>query len=151
MKTLLLSIALLASPLVLAQDLPTSAPKAPASKAHVLSRPELDELLKKPEKLLFVDVRRPDEVTSVGGFPVFLSVQISDLESRLAWIPKDRTIVTVSNHAARAGKAADLLAGKGFKVAGAVGAETYEKEGGVLTKIAAPPASGAPSTASEHH
>jgi rhodanese-related sulfurtransferase len=70
---------------------------------------------------------------------VYLSIQIGDLEKDLAWIPKDRTIITLSNHAARAGKAADLLASKGFKVAGAAGAETYEKDGGVLTHIAIPP------------
>ena len=56
----------------------------------------------------------------------------------LAAIPKDRIIVTVSNHAGRAAKAADLLASHGFNVAGAVGAETYEKEGGTLTKIEPP-------------
>jgi rhodanese-related sulfurtransferase len=123
---------------------PAPADKEPASKAHVLSRNEIDELFKKPTKLLLVDVRRPDEITSIGGFPVYLSVQIKDLESSLPWIPKDRIIVTVSNHAARAGKAADLLAAKGYHVAGAVGAETYEKEGGTLTKIApVPPAPGA--------
>ena len=88
--------------------------------------------------MLFLDVRRPDEISSIGGFPVYLSIQVSDLESHLNEIPKDRLIVTVSNHAARAGKAADLLASKGFKVAGAVGVQTYEADGGHLTKISAP-------------
>jgi len=46
--------------------------------------------------------------------------------------------VTVSNHAGRAGAAADLLASHGFKVAGAIGVENYEEEGGTLTKIATP-------------
>jgi rhodanese-related sulfurtransferase len=115
-----------------------SAAEAPASKAHVLSKDELDKLLAEPGKVLFIDVRRPDEVSSVGGFPVYLSIQLSDLEQSLAWIPKGRSIVTVSNHAGRAGKAADLLASKGFKVVGAAGAQTYEKDGGKLTKIAVP-------------
>jgi rhodanese-related sulfurtransferase len=112
--------------------------KAPASKAKVLSRVELDQLLATPDKVLVIDVRRPDEVSSIGGFPVYLSIQIGDLEKHLDAIPRDRVIVTVSNHAARGGKAADLLASKGFNVAGAVGAETYEKEGGTLTRIAVP-------------
>jgi rhodanese-related sulfurtransferase len=56
----------------------------------------------------------------------------------LSEIPKDRIIVTVSNHAGRASRAADLLNSKGFKVAGAVGAETYESEGGKLLKIVPP-------------
>lgn len=112
--------------------------KAPAFKAHVLTKSELDALLAQPGKVLLIDVRRPDELASIGGFPVYLSVQAAELEKSLAWIPKDRTLVTVSNHAGRGGKAADLLASKGFKVAGTVGAQTYEQEGGKLTHIAAP-------------
>jgi rhodanese-related sulfurtransferase len=140
--SLRLAIVLMAltSPLLLAQQASTSAApaKAPAFKAHVLTVPELNALIAKPDQLLFLDVRRPDEVTSIGGFPVYLSVQLADLEKSLAWIPKDRTIVTVSNHAARAGKAADLLSSKGFKVAGAVGAESFEKDGGKIAHIKAP-------------
>jgi rhodanese-related sulfurtransferase len=108
------------------------------AKAKTLTRAELDQLLAAPDKLLVIDVRRPDEITSIGGFPVYLSIQSGDLEKHLDAIPKERIIVTVSNHAARAGKAADLLTSKGFNVAGAVGAETYEKEGGTLTKIEVP-------------
>ncbi len=113
--------------------------RPPASKAHVLSREELDKLLAQPDKVLLIDVRRPDEVSTNGGFPVYLSIQIGDLEKEIAWIPKDRLIVTVSNHAARAGHAADILAAKGFNVAGATGAETYAQQGGTLTKIPVPP------------
>jgi rhodanese-related sulfurtransferase len=108
------------------------------AKAKTLTRAELDQLLATPDKVLLIDVRRPDEISTNGGFPVYLSIQIGELEKHLDAIPKDRIIVTVSNHAARGGKAADLLASHGFNVAGAVGAETYEKEGGTLTKIEAP-------------
>jgi rhodanese-related sulfurtransferase len=137
-KTLILAICLLAAPAVLAQQGPTVAQKEPSFRTHVLSRPELDDLLKNPEKILLIDVRRPDELTSIGGFPVYFSIQINDLESSLPWIPKGRQIVTVSNHAARAGKAGDLLTAKGYRVAGAVGVQLYEKEGGTLTKILPP-------------
>ncbi|MEJ1961999.1 MAG: rhodanese-like domain-containing protein [Gammaproteobacteria bacterium] len=139
--TLAVVLLALASPILFAQQADGSkapATKAPAFKAHVLTTSELDALLAKPADLLLIDVRRPDEVTSVGGFPVYLSIQLSELEKSLAWIPKGRTIVTVSNHAARAGKAADLLASKGFKVAGAVGADTYEKDGGKITHLKPP-------------
>jgi rhodanese-related sulfurtransferase len=114
---------------------------APAYKAKSkkLDRAEIDALLAKPEQLVIIDVRRPDELTSIGGFPAYLSIQAKELESKTAFIPKDRTIITVSNHAGRAGAAADLLASKGFKVAGAVGVEDYEAQGGTLTKIAVPP------------
>ena len=130
----------LTSPLLLAQQAssPAAATKAPAFKAHVLTVSELNALIAKPDQLLFLDVRRPDEVTSIGGFPVYLSVQLAELEKSLAWIPKDRTIVTVSNHAARAGRAADLLSSKGFKVAGAVGAESYEQDGGTIAHVKPP-------------
>ena len=116
---------------------------APKSQAKVLTRAEFDTLSANPDQILIVDVRRPDELTANGGFPVYLSIQAKDLEKSLAWIPKDRTIITVSNHAARGGIAADLLTRHGFKVAGTIGAQTYEQEGGKLTKIVPPP----PSTA----
>jgi rhodanese-related sulfurtransferase len=109
------------------------------SQAKVLTRAEIDQLLSKPDQVLIIDVRRPDEVTAIGGFPVYLSIQIGDLEKSLPYIPKDRTIIALSNHAARGGRAADILTKAGFKVAGAAGAEDYEAQGGTLTKIVPPP------------
>ena len=104
-------------------------------KTPKLNRAQFDALLAKPEQLLIIDVRRPDELTTKGGFPVYLSIQSKEIENYLAFIPKDRDIVTVSNHAGRAGAAGDQIAAKGFKVVGAVGAQNYELEGGKLTKI----------------
>ena len=111
----------------------------PKALAHELTRSEFEQLLTKPNELLIIDLRRPDELTRIGGFPVYLSIQSKDLEQQLDWIPKDRTNVTVSNHAARSGRAADLLTARGFKVAGLLGAQTYEEQGGKLTKIEVPP------------
>jgi rhodanese-related sulfurtransferase len=136
-KFLALTVTTLLSTAASAQSAAPAAKDAP--KAHVLSNAEFDKLAEKPEKLLIVDVRRPDEVTAIGGFPVYLSVQIGELENSTAWIPKERNIVVVSNHAARGAKGADILAAKGFKVAGAIGAETYEKAGGKIAHIAPPP------------
>jgi rhodanese-related sulfurtransferase len=113
--------------------------KRPPSQAKELTRAEFEDLLARPDQVLLIDLRRPDEVTKVGGFPAYFSIQIADLDKSLAWIPRDRTIVTVSNHATRSGQAADILAKNGFKVAGTVGAQTYEEQGGKLTKIAPPP------------
>ena len=122
------------------QAAPQASPAAttPAFKARKLTRAEFDALRANPSQLLVLDVRRPDELTSIGGFGAYLSIQAAELEKSLAWIPKDRTIVTVSNHAARAGRAADLLTKNGFTVAGAIGAQDYETEGGTLVKIAPP-------------
>jgi rhodanese-related sulfurtransferase len=111
----------------------------PASKAKKLTRAEFDALVAHPDQVLLIDVRRPDEISAIGGFPVYLSIQIKDLKNHLGEIPKDKLIITVSNHAARAAVAADLLSDNGFKVAGAVGAQTYETEGGTLLKVAVPP------------
>ncbi len=114
-------------------------PHRPASKAKVLTNSEFDGYLAHPEKVLVVDVRRPDEVSTIGGFPVYLSVQNKDIKAHLAEIPRDRPIITVSNHAARAGYAADTLTDAGFTVLGAVGADTYQKNGGTLAvKIPVP-------------
>ncbi|HEY9026050.1 MAG TPA: rhodanese-like domain-containing protein [Burkholderiaceae bacterium] len=99
-------------------------------KSKRLSRAEVDALLAKPDSVVFIDLRTPAEFIQYGSFPVFLSVQNKDLDKQLAWLPRDRQIVTVSNHAQRAGAAADLLASKGFSVAGATGSEEYEVQGG---------------------
>jgi rhodanese-related sulfurtransferase len=134
----LIALTLLSTAVMFAQDAPAAGQKAAPAKSAKLTRAQVDKLLASPTTL-FIDVRRPDEVSTIGGFPVYLSIQAKDLESHLAEIPKDRTIVTVSNHANRALKAADLLDGKGFKVAGAAGIEDYESEGGTITKIPVPP------------
>lgn len=107
-------------------------------KTPKLDRAQIDALLAKPEALLIIDVRRPDEVSKIGSFPVYLSVQAKELAAALPFIPKERAIVTVSNHAGRAGAAGDFLAEKGFKVVGAIGSQNYEEEGGKITKIVPP-------------
>jgi rhodanese-related sulfurtransferase len=127
-----------------AQQTPVAKPAAPAQpykwKTPKLDRAHVDALLAKPDQLLIVDLRRPDELTRIGGFPVYFSIQVADLEKNLALIPKDRQILTASNHAGRAGQAGDLLSSKGFKVAGAVGVQNYEEEGGTLTRLQPPAA-----------
>ena len=120
-------------------------------KTKRLSKAEVDALLAKPDSVIFLDLRAPEEFIRFGSFPVFLSVQNKDLEQQLAWLPRDRTIVTVSNHSQRAGAAGDLLAARGFKVAGATGAEEYEVAGGTAVSHLVPRAprvAGAASAAS---
>lgn len=117
-----------------------SAPAAWAYKTKQLSRAEIDALLAQPGKLLVLDVRRPDELIKYGSFPAFLSIQNKDLEANLAYLPRDRAILTVSNHAQRAGAAGDLLTAKGYTIAGAAGSEDYEKAGGTAVVHIQPPA-----------
>lgn len=143
----ILLLALMLSGTSLAQAAELDAHKqhheAPAAKPYTyktpkLSRAQVDTLLAKPTELLIIDVRRPDEISKIGSFPVYLNIQANQLEAGLPFIPKDRSIVTVSNHAGRAGAAADFLADKGFKVVGAIGSQNYEEEGGTISKIVPP-------------
>jgi rhodanese-related sulfurtransferase len=108
----------------------------PASKAKILTRAEFDTLMAAPGRVVLVDVRRPTEIAMNGGFPVYLNIQADDLEKHLAEIPRDKPLILVSNHAHRGAAAADLLESKGFKIAGAIGAQVYESEGGKLIKYA---------------
>lgn len=105
-------------------------------KTKNLNRQEVDKLLGNPRKLLVIDVRRPDELSKYGSFPVYLNVQIDDLPDVLDYIPKDRLILTVSNRAHRAGAAGDLLSSRGYKVAGAIGSVDYAEAGGTIVKVA---------------
>ena len=140
--TLFATALLFASATAYAQQAPGAATSSAAEQKSLtakLTRQQLDGFLAYPDQVLILDVRRPDEISSIGGFPSYLSIQARDLEANLAFIPQDRTIITLSNHAGRAIKAADLLIAKGYKVAGAAGAQDYEAEGGKLTRIAPPP------------
>jgi gluconolactonase len=132
-SSLLIGAALvaLASP-VLAQTAPKAPAAATAADPSTLHKAQIDALLATPAKVVFLDVRRADEVSDIGGFPVFLNIQLADLDKYLAYIPKDRTIVAISNHAHRAVTAENLLKKNGFKVAGVVGVLDYADEGGVL-------------------
>lgn len=133
--------AALSAPAVFAQTEPVKAATPAAEVKHKvpeLNRAEIDSWLAKPDKVVFIDLRRPDEISTIGSFPVYLNIQLADIEKYLAYIPKDRSIITVSNHAGRAFKAADLLFDKGFKVVGAAGSQNYETQGGTITKIVKP-------------
>jgi rhodanese-related sulfurtransferase len=137
MKRLILAAML--STTVFAQQVPAVQSAAPIeSKAKKLTRAEFDTLLQHPAQLLLIDVRRPDEISAIGGFPVYLNIQAADLKNHLNEITNDKVIVTVSNHATRAGIAADLLSSHNFKVAGAIGVQTYEAEGGAVQKFPGP-------------
>ncbi len=132
---------ILSTSATLAQQVAPAAAGAPYQAISTkLNRQQLDGLLAYPDQVLLVDVRRPDEIATIGGFPAYLSVQAKDIESGAVFIPRERTLITVSNHAGRALKAADALLAKGFKVGGAVGAQDYEAEGGKLTRSAPPAA-----------
>jgi rhodanese-related sulfurtransferase len=80
----------------------------------------------------------PDELVKYGSFATYLNLQLKDLPELLDYIPKDRTILTVSNRAHRAGAAGDILTAAGYKVAGATGSEDYREAGGTIVKVTPP-------------
>jgi len=146
LSPLLALLLALSAPLAFAQEAATPAAKTPyvappwTYKTKQLNKAQIDKLLAKPNKVVVLDVRRPDELISKGSFPAFLNIQFKELENNLGYIPKDRIIIPVSNRAHRAGAAGDLLTAKGFKVAGAAGTLDYEDEGGTVARITPPPA-----------
>lgn len=115
-----------------AANAPDPAAEAAAKEFPALSRAQVDALLAKPDQVTVLDVRRADEVSTNGGFPVYLSIQVADLEKELAYLPKDRGVLTISNRAHRAQTAAVLLKKHGYKVVGAAGALEYAEQGGKL-------------------
>ncbi len=140
-RSLALLVMMSAAPAILVQAAEAGAAKQEAAKpaAPKLTRAQLDEWLAKPDKVIVLDLRRPDEHQSIGALPVFLSIQLADLEKNLAYIPRDRAVIPVSNHASRAGRAAGVLVKNGLNVVGVVGVQDYEAEGGTLNKIQPPP------------
>ena len=138
MRTMI-AITLLAAASLSAQT-PESAKAGEASggsataEAKGLTRAQFDALVAKPGSVFLLDVRNPQEIADVGGFAGAVNIPVAEVEKRLSEIPKDKPIVTISNHAARASKAAATLEAHGYRVAGAVGAQTYEAEGGKLVK-----------------
>ncbi len=119
----------LATPVsVAAQSAITAEAQTPAT----LDRAAIDSLLANPAEAVFIDLRRADEIAANGGFPVYLNIQLSELDRFLPYIPRDRAIVTVSNRGHRALTGAALLAQQGFRVLGAAGALDYQDQGGDL-------------------
>lgn len=104
-----------------------------AADVTVLDKAQVDALLAQPGDVLFLDVRRADEISAIGSVPAFLNIQASELERFLPAIPRERRIVTISNHAGRAKRAAALLTARGFTVAGALGIEDYSAAGGAVS------------------
>jgi len=81
-------------------------------------------VLSKPEQALILDIRRPDELTKIGGFPVYLSIQTSDVQRALASYRKTASSSSCQTAAHRAGAVGDILHGLGYNVIGATGCWT---------------------------
>ncbi len=76
---------------------------------------EPKELWDKKDKVVIVDVRRPDEFTGeLGHVPGSQLMVLDTLPERLHELPKDRTIVFVCRSGARSGRATAFAKSEGF-------------------------------------
>jgi rhodanese-related sulfurtransferase len=80
-----------------------------------LAPEELKGMIEKKEKFFFLDVREPDELEKLGTLPGYVNIPLSQLESRLSEVPRDRLIVSTCNRARRAATAAEILRKNGYK------------------------------------
>src|SRR5262245_51765306 len=58
----------------------TAAQAGPAQAENVLNRQHVDQLLATPDKVTFIDLRRADEIAAIGSLPVYLNIQVSELD-----------------------------------------------------------------------
>jgi len=79
-----------------------------------LTPDELKGMFDKKEKFFFLDVREPEELEKLGTLPGYVNIPLSQLESRLSEVPKDRLIVSTCNRAHRAATAAEILKKRGY-------------------------------------
>jgi len=69
--------------------------QAPSSAPKTISSDELAKLLESPGKIFFLDVREPEEIARLGSVKGYVNIPVSQIESRLNEIPKDKLVVTL--------------------------------------------------------
>ena len=60
---------------------------------ELVTAEEITEALEK-KKVLFLDVREPEELAKLGTLKGYVNIPLSQLESRLKELPKNRLILT---------------------------------------------------------
>ena len=55
----------------------------------------LAKLLEQPGKVYFLDVREPEEIARLGSIKGYVNIPLSQLDTRLKEIPKDKLVVTL--------------------------------------------------------
>jgi len=110
--------AMLAMGLLMARQAETKAPKK-------ITYEELVKLLEKPQDVLFIDVREPNEIEVTGTLKGALTIPVGQLADRLKEVPKDKPVVAFCRRGGRATRASNLLDEKGYKTLGVFGLEEY--------------------------
>lgn len=91
------------------------------SKVRQLSAEELEQFVKEGKNLFLLDVREFRELQQYGSVKGYVNIPVSQVESRLREIPKDKVIVTLCERGVRAARVAELLTKNGYNVAAACG------------------------------
>ncbi len=110
--------AVVATGLLVARQADTKTPKK-------ISSEEVVKLLEKPQDVVFIDVREPDEIAESGTLRGALTIPVGQLEERLKEVPKDKPVVAFCRRGGRATRASNLLDEKGYKTVGIFGFEEY--------------------------
>jgi rhodanese-related sulfurtransferase len=88
---------------------------------------ELDKLLKEG-KVFLLDVREPQELKDAGAVKGYVNIPMSQLDSRMSEIPKDKTIVTFCARGRRAATAGEKLTKAGYTVIGCTGINQWKEK-----------------------
>jgi len=95
---------------------PAAVPAAPAAQAQRLP-PDIDVAtaasLRGGSDVVMLDVRTPEEYAQ-GHIPGVVSIPLNQVPSRLAEIPKDKTVVVTCRTGNRSAQAAQLLRQRGY-------------------------------------
>jgi hypothetical protein len=65
----------------------------PMSEDMRIKAEDIDSVMA-PGKVFFLDVREPKEIEELGGYEGYVNIPMSQLESRLGELPRDRPILT---------------------------------------------------------
>ena len=66
-----------------------------AAQTKTVSTEELEKYLEQQDKIFFLDVREPEEITKLGSVPGYVNIPVGQLEKRLNEVPKDKLIITL--------------------------------------------------------
>ena len=114
--------------IVLAGALVVSKTLAP-EKAQRISAEQLKRLIDGKQEFLFLDVREPRELEKDGTIKGYVHIRLSELESRLSEVPRDKPIVAACRRGVRAARAAAILEKHGYSGIGYTGLAEYKAKG----------------------
>lgn len=95
----------------------------------LLTPEDLKKLIDEKTKFFFLDVREPKELEDLGTVDGYVNIPLSQLEKRVAEIPKGVRIVSACARGVRAKKAAEILARNGYKQISLCAMMQYREKG----------------------